>query len=419
MNILKQADEITLQRIAEEFPIDFGKEDIFERAYHAYLEKSAEPKSPIRRHAVHIAAAAACCVLVLGAAYAIGIAPRQIPSIPEESTTETHAAAKPTQENTETTVHTEHTEQTENTVQTENTKHTNPTETTAAQTTAAVSETGTQTQTGVAVVIPSTAETTAALPATTPQPVATDPTEPIVETQTDITMEPIEPTEKPVSTTQPEIAATDPTWMTEAATDIPAISTENPVIPTEEEQEEHKETARPPHTESPEEPTEPTESPEEPTEPTEATTLPTLPGYDVTLENGQLQVVYQQEVPASPMQLRPYKMADDRFTIVSTSAYDSKRDRRKYRILHQETGETFTVYQSRREQFRAACQSDAELLACDINGDPAFLAIYTAYKAKYCALYWDDGDYTFTVTSTDENREVLLQLAESFRSPVK
>lgn len=406
MNILKQADEITLQRIAEEFPIDFGKEDIFERAYHAYLEKSAEPKSPIRRHAVHIAAAAACCVLVLGAAYAIGIAPRQIPSIPEESTTETHAAVKPTQENTETTVQTENTEHTENTVQTENTKHTNPAETTAAQTTAAVSETGTQTQTGVAVVIPSTAETTAAIPATTPQPVATDPTEPIVETQTDITIEPIEPTEKPVSTTQPETAATDPTWMTEKPMEKP---TENPVIPTEEEQEEHKETARPPHT----------ESPEEPTEPTEATTLPTLPGYDVTLENGQLQVVYQQEVPASPMQLRPYKMADDRFTIVSTSAYDSKRDRRKYRILHQETGETFTVYQSRREQFRAACQSDAELIESDVNGSPAFLAIYTAYKEKYCALYWDDGDYTFTVTSTDENREVLLQLAESFRSPVK
>ena len=238
---------------------------------------------------------------------------------------------------------------------------------------------------------------------------ATDPTEPIVETQTDITIEPIEPTEKPVSTTTPQPVATDPTWMTEAATDIPAISTENPVIPTEEEQEEHKETARPPHT----------ESPEEPTEPTAATTLPTLPGYDVTLENGQLQVVYQQEVPASPMQLRPYKMADDRFTIVSTSAYDSKRDRRKYRILHQETGETFTVYQSRREQFRAACQSDSELIESDVNGNPAFLAIYTAYKAKYCALYWDDGDYTFTVTSTDENREVLLQLAESFRSPVK
>ncbi len=412
MNILKQADEITLQRIAEEFPIDFGKEDIFERAYHAYLEKSAEPKSPIRRHAVHIAAAAACCVLVLGAAYAIGIAPRQIPSIPEESTTETHAAVKPTQENTETTVQTEntkHTEQTEHTKQTEPTKQTNPVETTAAQTTAAVSETGTQTQTGVAVVIPSTAETTAAIPATTPQPVATDPTEPIVETQTDITIEPIEPTEKPVSTTQPETAATDPTWMSEAATDIPAISTEDPVIPTEEEQEEHKETARPPHT----------ESPEEPTEPTEPTTLPTLPGYDVTLENGQLEVVYQNEVPPSPLILFPYSIENEQFSIESCAIVESAVERRKYRILHRETGEYFTVYQSRREQFRAACQSDAELIESDVNGSPAFLAIYTAYKEKYCALYWDDGDYTFTVTSTDENREVLLQLAESFRSPVK
>lgn len=409
MNILKQADEITLQRIAEEFPIDFGKEEIFEKAYRAYLGTSMETKPLIRRHAMHIAAAAACCVLVLGAAYAIGIAPRQIPSIPEESTTETHAAVKPTQENTETTVHTEHTEQTENTVQTEhtvqteNTKHTNPAETTAAQTTAAVSETGTQTQTSVAVVIPSTAETTAAIPATTPQPVETDPTEPIVETQTDITEEPIE---KPVSTTQPEISATDPTWMTEAATDIPAISTENPVIPTEGEHEEQG-TARPPHA----------ENPEEPTDPTEPTTLPTLPGYDVTLENGQLEVVYQNEVPPSPLILFPYSMENEQFSIESCAIVESAVERRRYRILNQETGEYFTVYQSRREQFRAACQSDAELLESDVNGNPAFLVFYTSYRDPYCSLYWDDGKYTFTVTSISAYRELLMQIAEGFRLP--
>lgn len=401
MNILKQADEITLQRIAEEFPIDFGKEDIFERAYHAYLEKSAEPKSPIRRHAVHIAAAAACCILVLSAAYAVGIAPRQIPSIPEESTTETHAAAKPTQETTETTVHTEHTEQTEHT---ENTEHTNPAETTAPQTTAAASETGTQTQTGVAVVIPTTAETTVLLPATTQPTAATDPTESAVETQTDITEEPME---KPNSTTQPEADATDPTWRTEAPTEKPVIPTESPKTeePTEEPNEE---SYRPPYT----------ESPEEPTKPTETTALPTLAGYDVTLENGQLQVVYQNEVLPSPIQLRPYRMKNEQFLIESTTAHESNKDRRKYRILNQETSETFTVYQSRREQFRAACQSDAELIESDVNGSPAFLAIYTAYKEKYCALYWDDGKYTFTVTSTLENRELLLQLAESFRYPI-
>lgn len=89
IDILKQADEATAECIAEEFPASWEKEELFERAFRNYQEQSQERHAPApgRRHMLQIVGAAACCILVLGAAFALQLKPHQIPTVPPVETT--------------------------------------------------------------------------------------------------------------------------------------------------------------------------------------------------------------------------------------------------------------------------------------------------------------------------------------------
>ena len=95
MELLKQVDEATEERIAKEFPIDLEKEERFERAYQNYLEKSQErdtSAATIKHYRMRLVSAVACCVLILGAAYAFRIPEHQISTMPDETVTETDAS---------------------------------------------------------------------------------------------------------------------------------------------------------------------------------------------------------------------------------------------------------------------------------------------------------------------------------------
>jgi len=359
MYILKQADETTQQRIAEEFTINWEKEEVFEKAFQTYLEQSktvTPPAAPIRRYVMHIISAAACCILVLGAAYAIGFSPRQIPSIQEESTTASLSAVIPT----------EVTEHTENTEHTEKNEHTVP-ETECASETSGL--------------VPEISRPISTLPETTAPPAITE------------------------TVTMPSVPETHVSEITQP------ISTES--------QQEATDTS--PETTVPEEPEYTTfpevDAPEQSEDPDFPVTE-LLPGFDVSEQDGHLEIAYRGQVTPSPTEILYYEIESDVFELEFIGSPESGEPITYYRLLHKETGEYFSVSQKNREQFLCFCESNAELIPIDVNGNPAFMAQYTEpYGREYCVLYWDDGYYTFRIISTPEHREVLPKIAETFRIP--
>ena len=70
MNILQQVDDATELRIAEEFPIDFGKDEMFEKIYQTYIDdaqmKSSEQNIIRKAQIYRIAVFAACLLLIVG-----------------------------------------------------------------------------------------------------------------------------------------------------------------------------------------------------------------------------------------------------------------------------------------------------------------------------------------------------------------
>lgn len=89
MDLLKQVDETTEERIAEEFPINWGKEALFERIYQRYLEQpqAAASAAPIRQSRIHLyrrAGIAACLLLMTGLSLGIWSRQQQVESRPHE-----------------------------------------------------------------------------------------------------------------------------------------------------------------------------------------------------------------------------------------------------------------------------------------------------------------------------------------------
>ncbi len=92
LQMLNETDDPAIrQQITEEFPADPELKGVFEKSYRGYLqaigEERKKPKLLFRKS--HGIAIAACMVLVVGAYLAMRIPQERIPSIPEETTTET------------------------------------------------------------------------------------------------------------------------------------------------------------------------------------------------------------------------------------------------------------------------------------------------------------------------------------------
>ncbi|MCR4644702.1 MAG: hypothetical protein K5695_04750 [Oscillospiraceae bacterium] len=98
LEFLKQADEVTEERIANEFPFPLVHEDLFERAYQNYIgQPETAPAAPIRHHRMLLISTAACFLIVLGAALAFRIPSHQIPTLPDGGAAGTAADTQPSE----------------------------------------------------------------------------------------------------------------------------------------------------------------------------------------------------------------------------------------------------------------------------------------------------------------------------------
>lgn len=294
MDLLKQVDETTEERIAEEFPFNLEKEELFERAYQHYLEQSPEsefPDEPLRhsRNQLYRSVGLAACLL-LTVGLGLGVWSRQ-----------QRAESRPVLETT-TTTHTE--TQTETTVQTAAISHTTESIPAPVSKTAPVSMEMTES----ARIIPPVS-TQSVLPAMT-SPVH-EPTDPSTAAATGVTIV-TEPSDVSKATeiipTEPK--ESDPAEPTGSTTDIPESILLNESL---------------------------------------------LPWFVIEQVNGYTQIRSMLAVEPSPEEWVTYAVESDLFTVTETRKHRSCCE---YRILVKDSARVLTVWQYARTAFIQGWSSD-------------------------------------------------------------
>lgn len=382
MELLKQVDEVTEERIAEEFPIDLEKEGRFERAYQSYLEKLQEREAsaaPIKHYRMRLVSAIACCVLVLGAAYAIRVPEHQIPSIPDETVTETITSI-PSTESPSNPIAEESTKPETSQFQADGDASIRESENTAP-------EIPPSTESSVTDVTGSPNNATSILPfSNTDSSVTT----PFLSIQT-------------TTYQTPEIIPTDPVGPTYSESDSVTTSLTTDSLATE---------------------SQATECSAEPTDPiltdnTEVTDPPeiwydVLPGFQVILQDGYYQITYTGPITPSPDELLEYTIDSDGFMIYSI---EKKRNSCTYEIQIPDDDRSITVHQYERTVFSRGCAADMILSPETVNDGPGYwmLSENSLSKSAVCGLVWDDGSYTFLIEERYPYKEYLLPIAEALR----
>lgn len=365
MDLLKQVDETTEDRIAEEFPVNWDKASQFEAVYQAYLKQSgAEPPAvpaPVSAHknVYRMIAAAACLLLTVGLGVGVWSRQQKIEPLPPRETqtatvTETAETASETQPSTdtsptkpETTASSQESDRMQTTVSEAALLTSAPHSSASAAPQTSVTKQG-QIAPHASTIPCSTgaAETSSLLP-TDQTECVTDPTQP-PETQALTTVEP----DTMSATKHPTMPLTEPST----------------ALPTDQR----------PATTGVTEASEP------------STELEQFPQFWVHWEDESMTrkvITYREFVQSSP---------DDGANSYTVSVEDS--------------GKTFEVEQiSRRIRFSVTCDAGAEVSCGTAGGHPC---VWVS-DGDRCTLYWDDGSFTFCIKGTAADRDTMEKIAGS------
>ena len=387
MELLKQVDEATEERIAEEFPINLEKEERFERAYQNYLEKSQErdtSAATIKHYRMRFVSAVACCVLILGAAYAFRIPEHQISTMPDETVTETNTGI-PLSESTLDPM-TEESSEPESS-QFQMNEYTSITE---SGSTSVIRPTSTEPViTDATVLQTSTKETSELLTSKATEPPVIIDTEPIITDMTEMVSTQVNTRTQPTGSSAVEIS--DPIQQ-------PVTEPLQPKQPTTTEQLETAISTQVPATET--------------HESTESTEAELLPGFDVIDHDDSLEIIYREKVVPSSEQILVYSLDSEEFELTNTRIPEEVTPTSiRYEVRLPEHDLYFTVQQKKRDHFSYFCESDTMLYPAQINDYPGFWAVS---QDESCILYWDDGRYTFSIFGTLQDQEVMRRIAEAF-----
>ncbi len=407
MDLLKQVDETTEDRIAEEFPVNWDKASQFEAVYQAYLKQSgAEPPAvpaPVSAHknVYRMIAVAACLLLTVGLGVGVWSRQQKIEPLPPRETqtatvTETAETASETQPSTDTSPTKPET--------TASSQESDRMQTTVSEAALLTSAPESKTAASAA---PQTNAAAGSTPQTTPEAV----TAPTALPQTSVTKQgQIAPHTStiPCSTGAAETSSLLPTDQTQYATDptqpptTQALTTNKP------------ETM--PATESPTMP--PTHAPT-----MSATKHPTMPLTEpsTALPTDQRPAstgVTEASEPSTELEQFPnfwVHWEDESKTrkiityreFVQSSPDDGANS---YTVSVEDSGKTFEVEQiSRRIRFSVTCDAGAEVSCGTTGGHPC---VWVS-DGDRCTLYWDDGSFTFCIKGTAADRDTMEKIAGS------
>lgn len=401
MDLLQQVDEMTEDRIAEEFPVSWGgKEAQFEAVYRAYLKQTTgeePPPAPVTisfyRSICRAVISAACLLLIVGVGVGVWARQQKIEPLPPQETqtatvTETAETASETQPSTDTSPTKPET--------TASSQESDRMQTTVSEAALLTSAPESKTAASAA---PQTNAAAGSTPQTTPEAV----TAPTALPQTSVTKQgQIAPHAStiPCSTGAAETSSLLPTDQTQYATDptqpptTQALTTNKP------------ETM--PATESPTMP--PTHAPTMPlTEPTTALPTDQRPATAGVTEASEPSTELEQ-FPNFWVHWEDESMTRKVITyreFVQSSPDDGANS---YTVSVEDSGKTFEVEQiSRRIRFSVTCDAGAEVSCGTAGGHPC---VWVS-DGDLCTLYWDDGSFTFCIKGTAADRDTMEKIAGS------
>ena len=370
MDILKQSDALTEDRIAEQFPAKWDMEQIYQKSVQKYLQKTESEPIRIqtsRKPVYRIVVMAACLLLTVG--LGVGVWSRQ-----------QRIEIRPPPETQTTTV-----------TQTETRNETTTQTLTESQTNISQTETsGKRTET----VVNTTTISETSLLTTEPKPEKTVFTALQTKT-TEVSTEPIVPF---VSDTAQPLMFEDIQTSLTANLQTRPIATES--IMTEPSRTETIATGQ--TTEVSE--TQTTES---------VVTTERLPGFWISKPNvyGMVDVMYQESVAPSPVEQYQYELHLESCAVHEISlegaAFKTLVDHIHLRV-EAPSGSHFQGI-VKRDVFQFYCDEDAVLKEVSINENPGVFIIGTAQ----CMLVWDDGFYKLTMTGKPEDQELMLEIAQN------
>ncbi|MBR2087000.1 MAG: hypothetical protein IJ906_07690 [Oscillospiraceae bacterium] len=371
MDILKQSDALTEDRIAEQFPAKWDMEHIYEKSVQKYLQRSGNEPTRVqtsRKQMYRMIAMAACLLLTVGLGVGVWSKQQRIETRPPQETQTTTVTQ--TETRTETTAQTLTTSQT--TV--------SQTETSAKATESAINTTLPVSETALLTTEPKSEKTVFTSLQTKTTEVSTEPIVPFIS-----------------DTTQPQICEIVQSSLTANLQTRP-IATES--IMTEPHRTETIATGQT------------TEVSETQTTEYVATTAQ-LPGFWISKPNvyGMVDVTYQESVAPSPVEQYQYELHLESCAVHEISlegaAFKTLVDRINLRVEAPSGSHFLGIV--KRDVFQFYCDEDAVLKEVSINENPGVFIIGTAQ----CMLVWDDGFYKLTMTGKPEDQELMLEIAQN------